>query len=116
MAGVAVEVSQRASELRKQLAGQREELGGRIDQLERERLEQLEQLLRLRGRAPVAGVVLSRGERPPLVGAPLPVALRRRCSALSASPGWSSVSPCRGGRRSAFVEAGVIDPLESRSY
>lgn len=62
MAEVAEDVSRRANELRQQLADQRGDLGGRIDQLEQERLEQLEQSLRLQWPGTlffIAGVVLS---------------------------------------------------------
>lgn len=62
MAGVAEEVFRRDDEHRQQLADQREEFGGRIDQVERERLEQLELSLRLQWPGTllfVAGVVLS---------------------------------------------------------
>lgn len=62
MAGVGEEISRRANELQQRLADQREELGGRIDQLEEERLEGLEQSLRLQWPGTllfIAGVVLS---------------------------------------------------------
>ncbi len=62
MAEVAEDVSRRANELRQQLADHREDLSGRIDQLEQERLEQLEQSLRLQWPGTllfVVGVVLS---------------------------------------------------------
>lgn len=62
MTGLAEEVARRANELQQKLAEQREELGGRIDQLEQERLQHLEQSLRLQWPGIllfVVGVVLS---------------------------------------------------------